>query len=149
MDWWSSNYFYLLTVVVLCHFVSFIINFHVGFLTLIVCAVILCHITSKLTAVCCWRQLDGRRELRGKNDTAPGIVDVGPALFSQPKVTLLLVVCHTSCGNFWLTYYCRWLSILAMFHPESSNNETPWKYIEIVLMYVWLSHVFSRLLRML
>ena len=45
--------------------------------------------TSDFT-VLCWLQVNGRRELRGKDDTAPGIVDVGPALFSQPKVILCL-----------------------------------------------------------
>ena len=44
---------------------------------------------------CRWLQVDGRRELLGKDDTVPGIVDVGPALFSQPKVHFVLIMCLT------------------------------------------------------
>jgi len=60
-------------------------------------------------------QVDGRRELRAKDDAAPGIVDVGPALFSQPKVCLLAVIqqhirsfttmCYINlCFTYLLTY---------------------------------------------
>jgi len=44
-----------------------------------------------LVTVVTWLKVNGRRELRGRDDTAPGIVDVGPALFSQPKVSSVLL----------------------------------------------------------